>query len=167
MTKLSFNPVYLYAAGSGHCPAQSDLALGCRHHAEAIAEQFPDLADEYFTAAELFGVLACTHELPHDLAVLASIFASRSLHSAARDPVRSLEYREQAEQLFDAVEEADDDHALGVIGLALNRLADADPEDDRATVRLNRVIEALSPGEAQLVGAVARPAQREIEKEQH
>jgi hypothetical protein len=161
MADLQVNPAFMFAAAHGHLGAQSDLALALRHHAEASAEDAPWLADQYFTAAELFAELACQHGQPHDLAVKASIFAARSIHSAASDPMRSLEYRENAEQLFDAVEDTGDGHALGVIGLALNKLADADPDDDRASARLNQIIESLSPGEAQLLRHVARPAKCE------
>lgn len=161
MTDLQVNPAYMFAAAHGHLGAQSDLALALRHHAEAIAAEAPWQADQYFTAAELFAELACQHGQPHDLAVKASIFAARAIHSAASDPVLSMEYREQAEELFDAVEESGHDHALGVVGLTLNKLADADPGDDRAADRLNRVIEALPPGEAQLLRHVARPAKCE------
>lgn len=156
MPAIQVNPAFIFAAGHGHCGAQSDLAASLCQYAEAIAEENPDLADEYFTAAELFAELASSHGQPAELAVLAGIFAMRSIHSAARDPVRGMEYREQAEQLFDKVEGAADSNALGVIAFALDRLADADPDDDRASDRLLRVIAALSPGEAQLLREAAR-----------
>lgn len=165
MSDIQFNPAYLFAAGHGHCKAQSDLALACRNHATSIAADNPMLADEYFTAAETFVTLAISHGDPHDIAVKASIFVDRSLHSAARDPVRSLQYREEVETFFDQVEESAHSHALGVAVLALNKLADADPADDRASVRLNRIIEALPPAEAQLVGAVVCPARCDPQKE--
>lgn len=156
MTAFKLNPVYAFAAGHGDCHAQSELAASCCTRAESLADENPDLADEYFMAAEVFAELACTHRNPRDVAVLAGIFAARSLHSALRDPVRSLEYREQAEPLFDVVESSLDSHALAIIAFALNGLADADPDDDRASVRLNRIIDALPPAEAHLLREAAR-----------
>lgn len=167
MTAPQVNPAYIFAAGHGHCGAQSDLAATYCSHAEAIAEENPDLAAEYFTAAELFAELAGSHGRPCDLAILAGIHAVRSIHSAARDPVRSLEYREQAEELFESVEGTRDSHAMAIIVFALDKLADADPDDDRAGDRLNRIVEALPAGEAQLLREAARnePAARETQEQ--
>lgn len=166
MTAPQVNPAYMFAAGHGHCGAQSELACGYMRHAEAIAEDDPYLADEFFTAAELFAELACTHGRPSDIAVLADVCVARSLHSALLDPVRSLEYREDAERHFDAVETTGDTLALAAVAYSLNRLADADPDDDRATVRLNRVVQALAPGEALMLREAIRATQPEPQEEQ-
>lgn len=166
MSGLQLNPVYVHAAACGLRGAQSELAAACGTHAQAIAAENPGLADEYFTAAELFAELARAHGQAYDAAVLAGVFAMRSLGLAARDPVRSLEYRDQAEALFDEVENACDTLALGVIAYALDKLADADPDDNRASDRLNRVIGMLPAGEAQRLREVVRSLKPEIHKEQ-
>lgn len=162
---LQWNPVYLFAAGRGQNAAQSALAVACSDHASAISDDHPELADEYFMAAEIFGELACTHANPTDMASLAAIFCARSLHSSLLDPVRSLEYRDKAEQLFESVERTGDHQALGIVAYALNKLADADPDDDRATIRLNRIIEALPASEAQLLREAVRPAKQQAHEE--
>jgi hypothetical protein len=161
MATPQVNPAYMFAAGHGHCGALADLATAYLGHAESIAEDDPYLADEFFTVAELFAELARTHGRSVDIAVLADVCVARSIHSASLDPVRSLEYREQAEQLFDAVENTGETLALAAVAYSLNRLADANPDDDRASVRLNRVIGALAPGEALLVQEVIRATQDE------
>lgn len=161
------NPIYVFAAGRGVPQAQSELAVACLNHADSIAEDEPELADEYLMAAEVLAELACAHNRPRDVAVLAGVFVARSLHSAATDPVRSLEYREQAETLFDVVENGGDTHALGAAAFALNHLADCDPDDDRASARLNRIIEALPAAEAQLFSAAARSVKNRQSQEEH
>jgi hypothetical protein len=163
MATPQVNPAYMFAAGHGHCGAQSDLATSYLSQAES--EDDPFLADELYTVAELFAELACTHGRPLDFAVLADVCVARSLHSASLDPVRSLEYREDAERHFDLAEATGDTFALGAIAYSLNRLADADPDDDRASVRLNRIIGALAPGEAQMVRAAIRATQPEPQEE--
>lgn len=166
MSGLAWNPVYLFAAGRGHCAAQSELAMACCDHAATISDEAPELADEYFMAAEILAELACAHGNPTDIAKLAGVFTARSLFGSVLDPVRSLEYREKAEQLFESVEQTADSQALGIVAFALNKLADADPDDDRATIRLNRIIETLPSGEAQLLREAVRPAKQQAHEEQ-
>jgi hypothetical protein len=161
---ITLNPVYLFAAGHGQPSAQSALAIGCCDHAVRIADDNPELADEYFMAAEILAELACAHANPSDIAKLAGIFTARSLHSALVDPVRSLEYREKAEELFESVERSGDNQALGIIAYALNHLADADPDDDRASDRLNRIIGTLPAGEAQLLREAVRTATHQAQE---
>lgn len=162
---LQWNPVYLFAAGRGHCAAQSELAMACCDHAATISEENPGLSDEYFMAAEVLAELACAHGHPTDIAKLAGVFTARSIFGALLDPVRSLEYREKAEELFESVEMTGDGQALGIVAFALNKLADADPDDDRATIRLNRIIDNLPAGEAQLLREAVRPAKQQVPEE--
>jgi hypothetical protein len=75
---ITLNPVYLFAAGHGQPSAQSALAIGCCDHAVRIADDNPELADEYFMAAEILAELACAHANPSDIAKLAGIFTARS-----------------------------------------------------------------------------------------
>lgn len=164
---LLLNPIYVFAAGHGQCAAQIGLAVGCCDHALAIGDDDPELANEYLMAAEMFAELACAHGGANEVAVLAGILVARSIHLTLLDPVRSLEYRERAELLFDAVENASNSQASGIIAYALNKLADADPDDDRATVRLNRIVESLAPGEAQLLREAVRSVSRETQGELH
>lgn len=167
MSALQLDPVYLHAAGSGHRLAQSELARSCLTKANLLAKDNPRLAEGYFTAAELFAELACTHGDARDFAVLAGILASRSARLREIDQPRSLEYRAAAEQLFDSVEGADDGEALQLLAFVLDKLADEDPDDDRASARLNRIIGALPADAAQFLKEVSRAdrAMRETQEQ--
>jgi hypothetical protein len=60
-----------------------------------------------------------------------------------------------------SVENSGDTQALGIVAYALNHLADAEPEDDRASARLNRIIETLPTADAQLLRETVRSVERE------
>lgn len=156
MADFDADPHAVFAAAHGSCDAQRDLAAQLLAYAESIAEDNPDLAAEYLMGAEAMAELAATNRDPLSAATLGAVLAIRSLHSPF-DPVRAVDFRDRAERLFDAVEQSRDTRALATIGVALNRLADAEDADDRAALRLARVVAALPPGEACLLRAVARP----------
>lgn len=158
MTQFHAGPHHVFAAAHGSPGAQRDLAASLLWHAEAVAVEDQCRADEYLACAEMMAELAFAHRDALSIATLAAVVAVRSLHCDL-DPVRGVEWREQAERLFGLVEEqGDDTKALATIGVALNRLADADPSDDRAILRLGRIVDALPAGEACLLREMARPA---------
>lgn len=163
------NPTYIFAAAHGQPQAQSDLAMAFLNRGGAAAEDDPELADEYYAIAEVFAQLACSHGRPTDVALLAGVCARRAVHLELRDPVRALQYREAAEGLFNTIESGSDTTALGIVAATLNELADADPEDDLASARLNRIIERLPVADAQAlreaVRATRSPAEPQPERQ--
>lgn len=155
--------VFLRAAAAGDPQAQSTLAVAFLNRSDDLAESDPVFAEEFLASAELVAVMAYEHPTKpgraHDAAILGAIVAVRSIRCAERDPVRSLDYRQWAERLFDAVEAGSDEHAKGIVAWALNRLADAG--DEAAAARLNSVMETLSPAEARLVANEVRREAKE------
>lgn len=137
--------VYALAAASGHAEAQVAIAASLMTEAERIHEDSPSLAVELMVMAEAYARLAYQHHNAAGFSILSVVYALRSIHLSATDPVRSLRYREEAEALFDLVFETGDPWAVTVMGGALARLADTG--DLSAENALDRAV-ALLPAES-------------------
>jgi hypothetical protein len=141
---------------------QSEMVVSCICNADAADD--PDAANEYDAAAEVFAELGCERGQPPDLALLASVCSKRSIRLAPSDPARSADYRQKAESLFDAVEESGDTYALGIVAFLLNELAENNPTDDAAIVRLGRIVRTLTTDDARLFRDAVNSSQKKNSK---
>lgn len=148
MSYLQFgvDPVYFQAAASGLPAAQRAIAVALALHAERIAADAPQFANELLAAAEFSANLTASHGDPADDALTGLVFALRSVLLEESDPVRALGYRTDAMLALDAAAKTGDVDALRTVALAYSRLADAG--DDEAADKLNLVVGALPAEEA-------------------
>src|SRR5205085_4974857 len=101
------------------------------------------------------------HDQLEDWLVLAGVLHIRAGHLKAIGAAdRAAVMLDEATAIFDAAEESAGGHDLLCLATALSQLADQGDED--AALRLNRIMEKLSPSEAASVRSSVDQAVREM-----
>lgn len=135
----------LREAALGRREAQGALASACLFMPEVPIT-------ERVVMAEPFARLAAEHGEPDDLLILAGVLHLRASHLAKTDEVRAARLFTEVGDILDHV--ADCGEALPILAVVLNSMCNDGDED--AAIRLNRLMERLTPAEAVAVNVATR-----------
>lgn len=124
-------------AARGDRAAQAALASACMLKQGVGVPKF-----ECAVMAEVFARLAAEHGQDDDLLILLGVLHVRAVTLAAVDPERSSALIAEVDSIIDRLAQGEGE-SLIVLGSMLSALADQG--DEFAAVRLNRLMENLSP----------------------